>query len=136
MAACQEAGFVPQEATQISTVVALVGIGLGVALVPQVMQGYLEPRVGYQVIDELQGGNRATAVASAWQPGAESPAITRFLAVHLGDVPESGLDVPNQDGDSVEVALALQLAAADVPPDAGVFGRRIFFPICAPVYSH
>jgi hypothetical protein len=30
----------------------------------------------------------------------------------LGDVPESGLDVLNQDGDSVEVALARQLVAA------------------------
>lgn len=29
-----------------------------------------------------------------------------------GDVPESGLDVLNQDGDSVEVALARQLVAA------------------------
>lgn len=28
-----------------------------------------------------------------------------------GDVPESGLDVLNQDGDSVEVALARQLVA-------------------------
>ena len=29
-----------------------------------------------------------------------------------GDVPESGLDVLNQDGDSVEVALARQLVSA------------------------
>jgi len=29
----------------------------------------------------------------------------------LGDVPESGLDVLNQDGDSVEVALARQRVA-------------------------
>lgn len=29
-----------------------------------------------------------------------------------GDVPESGLDVLNQDGDSIEVALARQLVAA------------------------
>ncbi|MFO6255841.1 DEAD/DEAH box helicase, partial [Pseudomonas aeruginosa] len=29
-----------------------------------------------------------------------------------GDVPESGLDVLNQDGDSVEVALARQLVTA------------------------
>jgi hypothetical protein len=28
-----------------------------------------------------------------------------------GDVPDSGLDVLNQDGDSVEVALARQLVA-------------------------
>ncbi|GKS92216.1 hypothetical protein [Acidovorax sp. SUPP2539] len=28
-----------------------------------------------------------------------------------GDIPESGLDVLNQDGDSVEVALARQLVA-------------------------
>ena len=28
---------------------------------------------------------------------------------HLGDAPESGLDVLNQEGDSVEVALARQL---------------------------
>src|SRR3546814_14278922 len=32
-----------------------------------------------------------------------------------GDVPESGLDVLNQDGDSVEVALARQLVAAVSP---------------------
>ncbi len=29
-----------------------------------------------------------------------------------GDVPESGLDILNQDGDSVEVALARQLVGA------------------------
>ena len=28
-----------------------------------------------------------------------------------GDVPESGLDILNQDGDSIEVALAKQLIA-------------------------
>jgi hypothetical protein len=29
-----------------------------------------------------------------------------------GDMPETGLDVLNQDGDSIEVALAKQLVAA------------------------
>ena len=132
MAACQEAGFVPQEATQISTVVALVGIGLGVALVPQVMQGYLEPRVGYQVIDELQGGNRATAVASAWQPAPRVPPSRVFSQ-------STSATCPNR-GSMFRTRTVIPLRSrwpCNWPPltfllNAGVFGRRIFFPICAP----
>jgi len=81
MAACQMAGFVPhvtQEATQVTTVVALVESGLGVALVPEVMRGNREPAVVYREVIELSEAS-GTTLALAWQEGTESPAALRFI---------------------------------------------------------
>lgn len=37
--------------------------------------------------------------------------VLLFIKYVSGDMPESGLDVLNQDGDSIEVALARQLVS-------------------------
>lgn len=83
LAACEAAGFVPdvaQEATQVATVLALVGSGLGVALVPEVMRGEREGLVAYRDLAEA-GPGASTTLALAWLEGQESPAAQRFVEV-------------------------------------------------------
>lgn len=72
MLACQQAGFLPritQEATQVQTVLSLVESGLGVALVPSIMQNSPNPRVAYRTITDI------------------SPAAVIGLALILPDMP-------------------------------------------------
>jgi DNA-binding transcriptional LysR family regulator len=83
LAACEAAGFVPevaQEATQVATVLALVGSGLGVALVPEVMRGQREDQVAYRELAD-GAGTAPTTLALAWLEGQESPAAQRFVEV-------------------------------------------------------
>jgi len=87
LAACEAVGFVPaiaQEATQVATVLALVGSGLGVALVPEVMRGQCEGSVVYREL--VDGGRTApTTLALAWMEGQESPVARRFIDVTRSD---------------------------------------------------
>lgn len=90
MTACEAAGFVPQiaqEATQIPTVLALVESGLGVALVPEVMRGYREPRIVYQSLNDVRLATETT-LSLAWVRGNESPAAQRFIDLVLSQAPD------------------------------------------------
>ncbi|MDB5861370.1 MAG: LysR family transcriptional regulator [Ramlibacter sp.] len=89
LAACEAAGFVPevaQEATQVATVLALVGSGLGVALVPEVMRGQREGLVAYRDLADARAG-APTTLALAWLEGQESPAAQRFVEVTRAHAP-------------------------------------------------
>ncbi len=86
MAACQSAGFVPQvaqQAIQVPTVLALVASGLGVALVPEVVRGFLGEKVTYRDLDD-QTAAPPTALALAWNAALESPAGERFIRLARG----------------------------------------------------
>jgi len=80
MLACQHAGFLPnvsQQAVQIQTVLALVESGLGVALVPSIMQRYVSEKIVYRpLIDAPLTG--AIGLALAYMAATESPAAARF----------------------------------------------------------
>lgn len=83
MAACQAVGFVAevaQEAAQVPTVLALVESGLGVALVPEVVRGQRPEHVVYRDLPDLPDSTQ-TSLALAFQPGLESPAAERFIAL-------------------------------------------------------
>jgi DNA-binding transcriptional LysR family regulator len=85
MAACQHAGFVPQVAqvaVQVQTLLALVESGLGVALVPSLMERYVSDRLVYRTLLDLPEG-AATGLALAWLPDGESAAAARFRATAL-----------------------------------------------------
>ncbi|MCK9509636.1 MAG: LysR family transcriptional regulator [Pigmentiphaga sp.] len=95
--ACQLSGFLPsiaQEATQVQTVLALVESGLGVALVPSIMQ--TAPNAGVvfrRIVDMPEAATIGLAIATpAEQP---SPAASRFRelaqrALHSGGQPLDG----------------------------------------------
>ncbi len=88
MMACEQAGFVPriaQEALQIQTLLALVDSGLGVALVPSVMQQrFANQRIAYR---HLSGCPSAAQVGIGllYPSERETPAATLFrkMAVKL-----------------------------------------------------
>lgn len=80
MLACQHAGFVPrvaQEATQVQTVLAMVESGLGVALVPSIMQRFVSQKMVWR---RLAGLPQVASVglALAYRPEMESGAALRF----------------------------------------------------------
>jgi DNA-binding transcriptional LysR family regulator len=82
MLACQHAGFVPriaQRGVQVQTVLALVESGLGVALVPSLMQRYVSEKIDYRPLLDLPEG-AATGLALAYLADSESPAAARFRA--------------------------------------------------------
>jgi DNA-binding transcriptional LysR family regulator len=82
MLACQHAGFVPriaQQGVQVQTVLAMVESGLGVALVPSVMQRYASEKIEYRPLTDLPEG-AVTGLAIAYLPDGESPAAARFRA--------------------------------------------------------
>ncbi|WP_322012425.1 LysR family transcriptional regulator [Paraburkholderia sp. J12] len=82
MLACQHAGFLPritQEATQVQTVLSLVESGLGVALVPSVMQNAVGQRVVYRPIVDLSPA--AEIGLALVQPEVSNPAAERFSEV-------------------------------------------------------
>ena len=83
MLACQLAGFLPrvmQEATQVQTVLSLVESGLGVALVPSIMQHAANPHVAYRRIVDMPDA-AAIGLALALHPDRASPAALRFKEV-------------------------------------------------------
>ena len=84
MLACQRAGFVPrvsQQAVQIQTVLALVESGLGVALVPSVMQRYASDRIVYRTLRDARHGDIALGLAC--RGDTESPAAARCRELAL-----------------------------------------------------
>lgn len=85
--ACQEAGFLPkvsQQAVQVQTLLALVESGLGVALVPSVMQRYASDKIVYRPLLDLSAG-AAIGLALLHLAQTESAAAARFreLAVRV-----------------------------------------------------
>lgn len=78
--ACQLAGFMPkvsQQAIQVQTVLALVESGLGVALVPSVMQRYISDRIIYRPLLDVPPAT-SIGLALAYMAETESPAALRF----------------------------------------------------------
>jgi DNA-binding transcriptional LysR family regulator len=80
-AMCRQAGFTPnvvQHATQIHTVVGLVGAGLGVAVVPASGRNLHPRQVRFvQIADRTE----PVHLALAWRRGHETPAIRSFRKV-------------------------------------------------------
>jgi DNA-binding transcriptional LysR family regulator len=80
-AMCEQAGFAPkvvQHATQIHTVVGLVGAGLGVAVVPASGRNLHPRQVRFVAISDKA---EPVHVALAWRRGHETPAIRSFRKV-------------------------------------------------------
>ncbi len=80
MLACQHAGFIPrvaQEATQVQTVLAMVESGLGVALVPSIMQRFASEKMVYRKLLKLPQA-ASIGMALAYRPEMESAAAQRF----------------------------------------------------------
>lgn len=85
--ACQTAGFMPriatEEAVQISTVLALVESGFGVALIPEAIAHRVKRRITFH---RLKGpsGNIATGLAILSPSGSITRATARFRSAILG----------------------------------------------------
>ncbi len=81
MSLCNQAGFSPtvaQEAVQMPTVLGLVSVGLGIALVPASVQNLQMTGVSYRV---LTGVTQTTELAMGWRREDESPVLRAFLDV-------------------------------------------------------
>ena len=66
-------------------------------------------RIGQKVpVEVVSFGYAQTAQITCLELMATKIAVSQSTS---GDMPETGLDVLNQDGDSIEVAMAKQLAA-------------------------
>jgi DNA-binding transcriptional LysR family regulator len=92
MMACQHAGFVPrvtQEATQVQTVLAMVESGLGVALVPSVMQHFPSQKLVYRRLSKLPDV-AAISLALAYRPEMESSAAQRFRQLAEREFSQAG----------------------------------------------
>ncbi|AOY91214.1 LysR family transcriptional regulator [Cupriavidus sp. USMAA2-4] len=94
MSACQLAGFVPrvaQEAIQVQTVLALVESGLGVALVPSIMQRFASERIVYRELEDYPAA-AAIGLALAYRPDQQSAAAQRFrdVAARVFPLPRAG----------------------------------------------
>lgn len=80
-ALCEQAGFIPrvvQHATQIHTVVGLVGAGLGVAVVPATGRNLRPRNVRFvQIVDKAE----PVHIALGWRRGHETPASRSFRKV-------------------------------------------------------
>ncbi|WP_278044262.1 LysR family transcriptional regulator [Corticibacter populi] len=84
MLACQQAGFLPriaQEATQVQTVLSLVESGLGVALVPSIMQNSPNPGVAYRAIHDIAPA--ADIGLALLVPEMANPAVPGFQEAAL-----------------------------------------------------
>ncbi len=80
MLACQHAGFLPritQEAVQVQTVLALVESGLGVALVPSVMQRFVNDKIVYRELTDFPA-SAEIGFALVYSPLRESAAARNF----------------------------------------------------------
>ncbi len=90
MSLCHRAGFSPkvvQEALQMPTVLGLVSVGIGVAIVPGSVQNLQMPGVVYRI---LTGVDQTTELAMAWRRDDESPVSKAFLNVTRGIAMQSG----------------------------------------------
>ena len=80
MLACQEAGFLPriaQQGVQVQTLLALVESGLGVALVPSIMQRYASDRIVYRPVMDISAA-ASVGLARAQIDENESAAAVMF----------------------------------------------------------
>lgn len=80
MLACQQAGFIPrvtQQAIQIQTILALVESGLGVALVPSVMQRFVSDKIVYRLLAK-DLPSTSIGLALAYMAETESPSAEKF----------------------------------------------------------
>lgn len=77
--ACRRAGFGPkivQEAIQMGTIVSLVAIGLGVALVPASLENLRRKGVVYKRLRE----SSAVELSMAWRSDNYNPTLARFIS--------------------------------------------------------
>jgi DNA-binding transcriptional LysR family regulator len=92
MLACQQAGFIPrvaQQAVQVPTVLALVESGLGVALVPSVMQRFASEKIVYRPFVDFPA-SASIGMALAYMADTESPAAARFRQLAVREFPLDG----------------------------------------------
>lgn len=90
MRACAEVGFWPrvvQEAPDTSTVVALVGAAVGVALLPASAEKLQFEGVAFRPVT---GADVQVPIALAWRDGDPSPVLAGFLAVAAEILPSPG----------------------------------------------
>lgn len=81
--ACQLAGFTPrvaQEAVQVQTVLGLVEVGLGVALVPSVSRRFTSTQIVYKSLSDFPL-SASIGISLAWNPLTETAAIRNFRDV-------------------------------------------------------
>ena len=93
MLACQQAGFIPrvtQQAVQVQTVLALVESGLGVALVPSVMQRFVSDKIVYRSFIDFPSV-ASIGLALAYMTETESPATNRFRRLASREFPKNAL---------------------------------------------
>src|SRR5690606_12680011 len=81
--ACQLAGFTPrvaQEAVQVQTVLGLVEVGLGVALVPSVSRRFTSKQLVYKTLADFPA-SASIGISLAWNPLTDIAAIQKFRDV-------------------------------------------------------
>ncbi|MCK9510569.1 MAG: LysR family transcriptional regulator [Pigmentiphaga sp.] len=96
MALCHHAGFTPKvvhEATQLHTIVGLVGGGLGLAIVPASARLLSMQGVRYA---GLADGHLAAEIAMAWRTDDKAPATLNFLAVARTILSERQAGMPGE----------------------------------------
>jgi DNA-binding transcriptional LysR family regulator len=89
MLACQYAGFLPritQEAVQVQTVLSLVESGLGVALVPSIMQRFVNDKIVYRKLADFPAASEI-GLALIFKPEMERAAAQRFRALACREFP-------------------------------------------------
>jgi DNA-binding transcriptional LysR family regulator len=89
MMVCQRAGFVPraaQEAIQVKTVLTLVETGLGIALVPGLVQRASGEGVVYRPLAELEGED-LIGLALAYRPQSTDPTVAALRALAAREFP-------------------------------------------------
>lgn len=83
MAACQDCGFIPhfvEVASQMQTILALVGGGIGIALVPQAMQAVQTEHVTYLQVRRRHGPVKYQ-LGLAFRPSNNNPALAAFISM-------------------------------------------------------
>jgi DNA-binding transcriptional LysR family regulator len=83
MAACQDCGFIPhfvEVAAQMQTILALVGGGIGIALVPQAMQAVQTEHVNYLQVRRRHGPVKYQ-LGLAFRPSNNNPALAAFISM-------------------------------------------------------
>lgn len=81
--ACQLCGFTPrvaQEAVQVQTVLSLVEVGLGVALVPSISRRFTSKQLVYKTLADFPE-SASIGISLAWNPLAEIAAVGNFRGV-------------------------------------------------------
>lgn len=88
--ACQLSGFTPrvaQEAVQVQTVLGLVEVGLGVALVPSVSRRFTSKQLVYKILSDFPV-SASIGISLAWNPLTDIAAIQKFRDVAASVYPQ------------------------------------------------